>query len=118
MPIDLIRKGLSTDITFNRAILDKAVGLGKRRKQTEPVTAAAAAEAPDEDEQGTKAHPTQVSAVVAQGPKCFCAATMGTPCWWPHPFVKTFGDILLWINIDGVNDLHHRSHPRGSSPLL
>ena len=65
MPTDLIRKGLSTNIIFNRAILDETIGLGKSREETDRLAAAATEEAPDEDEQGTKAHPTQVSAVVA-----------------------------------------------------
>jgi hypothetical protein len=69
-------------------------------------------------EQSPKAHPAQVAAVIPQGPKSFCAATMGTLCWWPHPFVETFGDILFWINIDGVNELHYRCHPKGLLPLL
>jgi len=106
MPNDLIRKGVSTNVIFYRAILDEAVGLGKSGKETDRLAAAAAQEAPDEDKQRPKPHPAQVPAVVAQRPKCLCAATMGTLCWWPHPFVETFGDILFWINIDGVDQLH------------
>ena len=106
MTTDLIRKGLSADITFNRAILDETVGLGKTRKKTDRDAAATAAEASDENEQRTKAHPAQISAVVAQGPKCLCATTMGTLFWWPHLFVETFCDISFWINIDGADQLH------------
>jgi len=35
------------------------------------VARATAAEAPDKNEQRTKTHPAQISAVVAQGTKCF-----------------------------------------------
>jgi hypothetical protein len=103
---DLIRKGNASDVIFDRAILDEAVRLGKGREETDRLTAATTKEASDEDEQSTTAHPTQVAAVVAQGAKCFCAATMGTLRWWPHPFVETFGDISFWININGVDQLH------------
>ena len=106
MPNDLIRKGLATGITFNRAIFYETVRLGKSGKETDRLAAAATEEAPDENEQGTKAHPAQISAVVAQGPKCLCATTMGTLLWWPHLFVETFCDISFWINIDGADQLH------------
>ena len=106
MPTDLIRKGLSIDISFNRAILDETVGLSKTRKKTDRDAAATAAEAPDKDEQGTKAHPAQVSAVVTQCPKRLRAATVWTLCWGSNPFVEIFGSISLWINIDGVDQLH------------
>ena len=65
MPNDLISVGISMNVIFNRAILDEAVRLGKCGKETNCLAAEMTKEAPDEDEQGTKAHPTQVSAVVA-----------------------------------------------------
>ena len=58
MPNDLVSEGLSADIIFNRAILDESIRLGKRGKETNRFTAAAATEAPDDDEQGTEAQPT------------------------------------------------------------
>jgi hypothetical protein len=118
MPTDLIRKGLSIDISFNRAILDEAVGLGKTRKKTDRDAAATAAEAPYEDEQGTKAHPAQMSAVVTQCPKRLRAATVWTLCGGSNSYVELFGDVSLWINVDGVNELHYRSDPKGLLPLL
>ena len=106
MSDDLIRKGTAPNVIFNRAILDKAVRLRKSGKEADCLAAVATEETPDEDEQSAKAHPAQIAAVVAHGPKCFWAETMRTSCGWPHPFVETFGDILFWINIDGVDQLH------------
>ena len=106
MPTDLIRKRLSTNIIFNRAILDKPVGLGKTSKKTDRDAAAPAAKAPDEDEQKAKAHPAQIPAIVTQCPKRLRAVTVRTLCWGSNSFVETFGDISLWINIDGVDQLH------------
>lgn len=106
MPPDLIRKGTAPNVIFNRSILDKPVRLGKSREKADCLAAGATKKAPDEDEQGTQAHPAQISAIVAQGPKCFCAATMGTLCWWQHPFVEAFGDVLFWIDFEGADQLH------------
>jgi hypothetical protein len=108
MPNHVVSEGISMNVIFNRAILDEAVRLGKCGKETNCLAAEMTKEAPDEDEQRTKTHPAQISAIIAQGPKCFCAATMRTPFWWPHPFVETFGDILFGININGVDQLHHQ----------
>ena len=65
MSNDFIGKRFSTEEPFDGSVLDETIGLGKSREETDRFAAAATEEAPDEDEQGTKAHPTQVSAVVA-----------------------------------------------------
>jgi hypothetical protein len=108
MPGDFIGKWISPNVTFNRAIFDETVRLGKSGKEADRLAAAATEEASDKNEQGTKALPAQISAVVAQGPKCLCATTMGTLFWWPHLFVETFCDISFWINIDGADQLHEQ----------
>jgi hypothetical protein len=105
---DLIRERISLHVTFNCAILDETVGLGKRGKETDGLSTAATEKAPDEDEQRSNAHPTQISGVVTQGPECFPSATVGTLGRWPHPFVETFSDILLRINFYDADYLHEQ----------
>ncbi len=117
MPTDIIRKWISLSVFFNRAILDEAVRLGKSGEETDRFAATTTDETPDENKQSTKADPAQIPAVVTQSPKCFRPATVGTLFRWQHPLVKTFGDILLWINIDGVNELH-RCFYRNASAVL
>jgi hypothetical protein len=58
MPNDFFSEEFSTNIFFNRAISDEAIGLGERGKKTDGFTTVSAEEAPNQKAQHSGADET------------------------------------------------------------
>ena len=105
-PDDIITPRTSADKSFNGAVLNQPIRLGKGRKNTKGLAAKAAAEAPDQDAEKSKLETADISSVVPECPKGVCASAMRTMRrWWQAP-LKAFLGVTLHIAWNGADYLH------------
>ncbi len=96
-PDDIITPGTSSDESFDGAVLNQTIRLGKGRKNTDGLSAISAAEAPDPDAEKSKVETADISSVVSECPKGTRASTMRTMRRWSQATLKTFLDVTLHI---------------------